>query len=50
MQPSSVIVTLVGMCLIPSEFKAVLVPFGFESDVRSDIGPYHDLAFAGIRK
>jgi hypothetical protein len=48
--PSSVIVTLVGMRLIPAEFKAVLAPFGFESDVRSDIGPYRDLAFAGIRK
>jgi hypothetical protein len=41
---------LVRMCPIPSEFKAVLVPFGFESDVRSDMGPYHDLAFAGIGK
>jgi hypothetical protein len=38
------------MRLIPAEFKAVLVPFCFQSDVLSDIGPYHDLAFARIRK
>ena len=34
----------------PEDLEAIPVPFGFESDVRSDIGPYHDLAFAGIRK
>jgi hypothetical protein len=34
----------------PEDLEAIPVPFGFESDVRSDIGPYYHLAIAGIRK